>query len=154
MDDREKAKKMLFPGIAVAGLIVLVAAMLLIGGGMGTEASKKDGSSPLPQATDLKIEDIKVGEGPEVQPGAEVTVHYVGTLTDGTVFDSSRDRGEPFSTPLDGVIQGWQRGIPGMKPGGIRKLTVPADLGYGPRRAGKIPPNSTLIFEVELISSK
>lgn len=160
MDDREKAKKTLLPALAVAGVVVLVLAVLMIGGNSTNDVNKAknkgDGSgSPVEEeASDLKIEDIKVGEGPEVQPGATVTVHYKGTLTNGTEFDSSHKRGEPATFPLDNVIKGWQKGIPGMKPGGVRKLVVPPDLGYGSRGTGNIPPNSTLIFEVELLSSK
>jgi FKBP-type peptidyl-prolyl cis-trans isomerase len=80
-------------------------------------------------------------------------VHYVGTLTNGTKFDSSRDRGTPFSFTIgeSAVIQGWHQGIPGMKVGGLRKLTIPPELGYGARGQGPIPPNATLVFEVELL---
>lgn len=102
----------------------------------------------------LKIEDLKVGTGPEAVAGKRVTVHYVGTLTNGSKFDSSRDRGEGFTFGLGAgqVIQGWDQGVAGMKVGGMRKLTIPPELGYG---AGGyppvIPPNSTLVFEVELL---
>lgn len=101
----------------------------------------------------LKIEDIKVGTGTEAQSGNIVKVHYIGTLTDGTKFDSSKDRGVPFEFALgEGmVIKGWDEGVPGMQEGGIRKLTIPADMAYGDRDLGVIPPNSTLIFEVELV---
>ena len=103
----------------------------------------------------LQIEDLREGNGPEARPGQTVSVHYVGTLTDGKKFDSSRDRGKPFIFPLGGgkVIKGWDQGVAGMKVGGLRKLTVPPHLGYGDRGfPGAIPPNSTLVFEVELIS--
>lgn len=103
----------------------------------------------------LKIEDLKVGTGAEAVAGKGVTVHYVGTLTDGSKFDSSRDRGEGFSFSLGAgmVIQGWDQGVAGMKVGGLRKLTIPPELGYGPRGFPPvIPPNSTLVFEVELLS--
>ncbi len=103
----------------------------------------------------LKIEDLKVGTGAEAVAGKGVTVHYVGTLTDGSKFDSSRDRGEGFSFSLGAgqVIQGWDKGVAGMKVGGLRKLTIPPELGYGPRGFPPvIPPNSTLVFEVELLS--
>jgi FKBP-type peptidyl-prolyl cis-trans isomerase FkpA len=103
----------------------------------------------------LEVWDATEGNGDAVKPGGTVTVHYTGWLTDGTKFDSSVDRGQPISFPLSGVIQGWQEGIPGMKPGGVRRLKIPANLGYGARGAGRsIPPNATLIFEVQLISGK
>ncbi|MHB8877918.1 MAG: FKBP-type peptidyl-prolyl cis-trans isomerase [Myxococcaceae bacterium] len=102
----------------------------------------------------LQIDDIKVGTGKEAKAGTKVTVHYVGTLTSGSKFDSSRDRGEGFSFKLGAgqVIQGWDQGVAGMKVGGVRKLTIPPELGYGARGYPPvIPPNSTLVFEVELL---
>ncbi len=106
---------------------------------------------------DLQIEDLQVGNGAEATAGANVFVHYTGWLTDGTKFDSSLDRGQPFSFPLGGgrVIKGWDQGVAGMKVGGKRKLTIPPELGYGARGAGGvIPPNATLVFEVELLDVK
>jgi len=103
---------------------------------------------------DLKIEDIKIGTGVVAKPGEIVRVHYTGWLEDGTKFDSSVDRNQPFEFPLGQgfVIQGWDKGVDGMKVGGVRKLTIPASMGYGERGAGGvIPPNATLIFEVELL---
>lgn len=102
----------------------------------------------------LIIEDIEEGTGEAVvEAGDDIVVHYHGTLTDGTVFDSSVDRGEPFQTQIGvgQVIPGWDEGILGMKVGGKRKLTIPPNMAYGEQGAGSIPPNSTLIFEVELI---
>ena len=102
----------------------------------------------------LEIEDQIVGEGDEAVAGQTVEVHYTGWLTDGTKFDSSHDRNQTFSFKLGGgqVIAGWDQGVAGMKIGGARKLTIPADLGYGERGAGGvIPPNATLVFKVELI---
>lgn len=97
------------------------------------------------------IEDLKIGEGGEIKAGAAVVAHYHGTLkADGKVFDSSYERGEPAAFPLDGVIPGWQKGVPGMKVGGMRRLTIPAALGYGDRAVGTIPANSDLVFIVEI----
>lgn len=106
---------------------------------------------------EFKIEDIKVGTGLEAVAGKRVTVNYKGTLTDGTKFDSSYDRGTPFTFNLGAgeVIKGWDQGVVGMKIGGKRKLTIPSELGYGSRGAGAvIPPDATLIFEVELLEVK
>ncbi len=103
---------------------------------------------------ELQIEDVKVGEGDEAKAGQTVNVHYTGWLTDGTKFDSSVDRGQPFRFPLGAgrVIRGWDEGVAGMKVGGKRKLTIPPEMGYGARGAGGvIPPNATLVFEVELL---
>ena len=102
----------------------------------------------------LQIEDLRPGTGAEATAGANVTVHYVGTLTTGTKFDSSRDRGKGFSFELGRgqVIKGWDQGVAGMKIGGMRKLTIPPDLAYGERGFPPvIPPGSTLVFEVELL---
>lgn len=102
----------------------------------------------------LHIEDLKLGSGQEAKAGDRVTVHYVGTLTDGTQFDSSRDRGRGFSFQLGSgqVIKGWDQGVAGMKLGGLRKLTIPSDLAYGAHGFPPvIPPSSTLVFEVELL---
>ena len=103
----------------------------------------------------LEIEDLQVGEGIEVANGDQVTVHYTGWLIDGTKFDSSLDRGKPFTFELGArqVIQGWDRGVRGMQVGGIRKLTIPPELAYGDRAVGGglIPANSTLVFEIKLL---
>lgn len=108
-------------------------------------------------ASGLEIEDITIGEGAEATSGQAVLVHYTGWLTDGRKFDSSKDRHEPFEFRLGGqeVIAGWDEGVAGMKIGGTRKLTIPPQLGYGARGAGGvIPPNATLLFEVELLALK
>jgi len=105
-------------------------------------------------ASGLVIEEMTVGTGATAVAGKKVSVHYTGWLVDGTRFDSSKDRGDPFIFPLGKghVIKGWDEGVAGMKVGGKRKLIVPAQLGYGSRGAGGvIPPNATLIFEVELL---
>jgi FKBP-type peptidyl-prolyl cis-trans isomerase len=104
-------------------------------------------------AAEVKTEDVKVGTGPEVKVGDSVTVHYTGTLTNGEKFDSSRDRGEPltFTIGSTSIIPGWSQGIVGMKQGGQRKLTIPPSLGYGERGKGEIPPNATLLFDIEVV---
>jgi peptidylprolyl isomerase len=104
----------------------------------------------------LKYVDQVVGTGPSPTPGAMVTVHYTGTLTDGTKFDSSVDRNQPYSFKIGvgSVIPGWEEGVMTMKVGGKRKLIVPPELGYGASGQGKIPPNSTLLFDVELLNVK
>ncbi len=108
------------------------------------------------EMSDLIVEDLVQGNGTEAVDGKMVTVHYTGTLTDGTKFDSSVDRGTPFNFQLGigQVIKGWDQGVKGMKVGGKRKLTIPPSLGYGSRAIGPIPANSTLIFEVELLDVK
>ena len=106
---------------------------------------------------DTKIDTLKVGAGKEAQAGSRVAVHYVGTLTDGKKFDSSRDRGKPFTFTLGAgeVIKGWDVGVAGMKVGELRKLTIPSEMGYGRRGSPPaIPPDATLVFEVELIEIK
>ena len=108
-------------------------------------------------ANDLQINILQPGDGQEAESGSEVTVHYTGWLMDGTKFDSSRDRGEPFSLTLGAgrVIPGWEQGLEGMRVGEIRELIIPPELGYGARGAGGvIPPNATLRFEVELLDVK
>lgn len=119
-----------------------------------TEPIVTSSAKPTMEADKLIIQDEKVGTGTEATAGKKVTVNYVGTLTNGTKFDSSYDRNEPFAFNLGAgeVISGWDQGVAGMKVGGKRKLTIPPELGYGAAGAGAvIPPNATLIFEVELL---
>src|SRR5260370_28567036 len=106
-------------------------------------------------ASGFTIEAVVVGSGAAAAAGQKVRVHYTGWLTSGAKFDSSKDRGAPFIFPLgkSHVIKGWDEGVQGMKVGGKRKLTIPPALGYGARGAGGvIPPNATLVFEVELLA--
>lgn len=153
----------------VASLLLAAIIGVIIYGGMQADSLNKsiaDANSSLSSSNtssartmqgvanlpELMVEDLVVGTGSEVTLADTITVNYEGTLTDGTVFDSSYSRGEPATFPLSGVIQGWQQGITGMKVGGKRKLSIPANLGYGSSPAGEIPPNSDLYFEVELLS--
>jgi FKBP-type peptidyl-prolyl cis-trans isomerase FkpA len=119
------------------------------GGGGGGSARKATASG-------LEYEDLTVGQGAEAHAGATVIVHYTGWLVDGTKFDSSLDKGEPFVFRIGGgqVIRGWDEGLAGMKVGGKRRLTVPARLGYGDRARGNIPAGSTLVFEIQLLGVK
>ena len=115
---------------------------------------KVDLSAMTKQPSGLYIQDLTTGTGAEAASGKQVSVHYTGTLADGRKFDSSRDRGQPidFKLGVGQVIQGWDEGVAGMKVGGRRKLVIPPELGYGARGAGGvIPPNATLVFDVELM---
>lgn len=130
--------------VLVLGAVMLVDQKLKVSQNKNVEQNQKE----------LKIEDLKLGIGTEAVSGKKVTVHYTGTLTDGAKFDSSLDRGTPFIFSLGAgeVIAGWDQGVVGMKVGGKRRLTIPPSLGYGENGAGDtIPPNATLIFEVELL---
>lgn len=158
------------------GLAVIAATILFFGGGIwnlfkgvpasapiapinnsasvaaSTETKKMQNTSTI---AGLEIYDIQVGTGAEAKAGQNIQAHYVGTLLDGTKFDSSVDRGQPFEFTLGvgQVIQGWDKGIEGMKVGGVRKLVLSPEMGYGSRGAGAlIPPNSTLVFEVQLVA--
>ena len=127
-------------------LLTLFLCFSVFGGGAGTDE--------VTTSTGLKYQVLNPGTGAEAKAGDRVRVHYTGWLTNGTKFDSSVDRNEPFGFALgrQNVIAGWDEGVAGMKIGEKRKLTIPADLGYGSRGAGGvIPPNATLIFEVELL---
>lgn len=122
--------------------------------GVDTSVASEGGSTTVTNMNDkLEIVDEVLGTGAEAVAGKTITVNYSGSLTNGTKFDSSYDRNEPFVFSLGAgeVIAGWDQGFAGMKVGGKRKLTIPASLGYGSTDMGTIPPNSTLVFEVELL---
>ncbi len=143
----------------VLGLLALLAVAYGCGGSNKSSAPASSGpakvsGSPTTTPSGLQYWDMVVGTGATAVPGAMVKVHYSGYLTSGEKFDSSRDRGEPFDFLLGAgqVIRGWDEGVAGMKVGGQRQLRIPPDLGYGAAGAGgTIPPNATLIFDVELL---
>lgn len=178
--ERKQIANVIVPAIAIAALIALVALVLSVGGPTTEESAKTNGPDKGAKTVDtskaaegmsltlppvdapewkdigdgMKIWDVVEGSGVPVAKGERVTIHYTGWLTNGTIFDSSVKRGEPAQFGLNGLIQGWQIGIPGMKPGGIRRLFIPPDLGYGVSGSGStIPGNANLIFEVKLISA-
>lgn len=158
-------------GVAVALAIIVAFGLLVFGPGMYnpfntpaedttmlpiTMTEDQTQNPPLPEElpTELAVSDTVVGTGAEAQQGSTVSVLYTGMLPDGTVFDaSSRHGNQPFSFTLGGgqVIQGWDQGLTGMKEGGKRRLIIPPSMGYGSQDLGVIPPNSTLIFDVELL---
>lgn len=134
----------------LSSLIAIV--VLTVSFGVG--GSMAENNQEVTTSSGLKYVDQVVGMGEAAVAGKNVSVHYTGWLESGKKFDSSVDRGQPFSFPLGAgrVIKGWDEGVQGMKVGGKRKLTIPSDLGYGSRGAGGvIPPNATLIFDVELL---
>ena len=154
--------------LALIGILTLILAGFYItymqGQNMNKQANNPVSIAPTPTpnpqssntSSGLIVEEIKVGEGREVKSGDTVSIHYTGTLQNGEKFDSSVDRGQPFTTKIGvgEVIKGWEEGVVGMKVGGKRKLTIPPDLGYGSSANGPIPANSTLIFELELLEVK
>lgn len=155
-------------GIAVALALVVVTSFYLLGGfavfapadaaATPSQATFNTSNDPEPMAdaTDLQITDESTGTGETAERGDTVTVHYVGALTNGTVFDNSRSRGAEgltFQLGAGQVIQGWDQGLIGMKEGGKRRLVIPPQLAYGEQGIGNvIPPNATLVFEVELVN--
>ena len=119
------------------------------------QGTKLEGFTPMEKVESLQKIDLKVGDGKEVKPGGTVTVDYTGAVaSDGTIFQSSLDMGQPVSFGLNGVIKGWTDGIPGMKEGGKRRLIIPAEQAYGanPPDGSGIPPNAPLVFDVTLVS--
>jgi peptidylprolyl isomerase len=162
-DDRAKAKQFLVPAVAIAGVVVLAALVIYVSG--GTARKMSDGSyggaddpdvKETSPSSGVKYRDLKEGMGEPCPPGAGITIQYTGWITDGTVFDSTREgakaTGKPTTFKLRSLIKGWQEGIPGMKKGGVRKLVIAPEKGYG--KAGQPPtikPDATLIFEIEMI---
>jgi FKBP-type peptidyl-prolyl cis-trans isomerase len=137
-------------------LLIILGALMTTTGNAQTKNSSptKVEGKPTTTPSGLQYWEITIGKGATAVAGKNVKVHYTGWLTNGNKFDSSVDRGEPFVFPLGGgrVIKGWDEGVAGMKVGGKRQLRIPPELGYGPRGAGGvIPPNATLIFDVELL---
>jgi FKBP-type peptidyl-prolyl cis-trans isomerase len=128
-------------------LSVLILLALAACGGGNSSTSPSGGGS-------LVVEDLVVGTGATAAAGDTVTVHYIGTFTNGTKFDSSYDAGKPFAFRIGAgqVIAGWDQGVPGMKIGGKRRLTIPPELAYGSQGRGTIPPNTTLVFEIDMLS--
>ena len=120
---------------------------------MAYEGTKLADFAPLDRVSELQIIDIEEGTGADVQPGATITAHYTGALCkNGIIFQSSHDFGKPISFGLNQVIRGWTDGVPGMKVGGMRRLIIPSELAYGSARAASnIPPNSDLVFDIELV---
>ncbi|MEO8691614.1 MAG: FKBP-type peptidyl-prolyl cis-trans isomerase [Candidatus Saccharimonas sp.] len=117
------------------------------------EGTKLTDFDPIDAVDGLEINDIEIGTGAEVQPGDTITAHYTGALCkNGVIFQSSHDFGKPATFGLDQVIKGWTVGVPGMKVGGMRRLIIPSPMAYGSVRAAKnIPPNSDLVFDIELV---
>ena len=143
---------------------LLTAALLVSACTLAAGAKEKTVTAPTPAPTTLEITDVKAGKGPAIAAGQTAVVHYTGWLYSETTpdhkgkkFDSSRDRNDPFSFQVGGgeVIGGWDQGVVGMQAGGQRRLIIPPSLGYGARGAGGvIPPNATLLFDIELLSIK
>jgi hypothetical protein len=170
--DRKKMLQVLLPAAAAGGMVLLVGLLIALGdSGSTTPTSGKDketastfGNPPFPlDAPDwkpvgtagLKVWDVKEGTGEPIPEGALPIMHYTGWLTTGTKFDSSKDRGKPLDMRLGQLIAGWQVGVPGMKPGGVRRLYIPYILGYGERGSPpSIPPKADLLFEMELLEWK
>ena len=177
--EKKQMMNVLVPALAAAAVVILVGLLIFSGDAGSTTTTGKDaGGNPRavvtadrndsgmadslpptdapewqPAAGGMKQWDVKDGDGEPCPPNATVTIHYTGWTLDGNSFDSSRKRGEPTTFPLSNLIKGWQEGIPGMKPGGIRRLMIPPEWAYGasPPTRSNIPPNATLVFEVKLL---
>jgi FKBP-type peptidyl-prolyl cis-trans isomerase len=152
-----KSLVLIITGVAI---LALIGYFIFSNNAVKSDEMKKQQSvnsqGAVTQQIQLKVEDLLKGSGKEVKKGDSVVIHYKGTLTDGSTFDSSYSRGTPFETQIGvgQVIRGWDEGVVGMKVGGKRRLTIPPELGYGNKAVGPIPANSTLIFDVELIDVK
>lgn len=152
-----KSLALIITGVAV---LALIGYFIFNNNAVKSDEMKKQQSAnsqgAVQKQIQLKVEDLVKGTGKEVKKGDSIVIHYKGTLTDGSTFDSSYNRGTPFETQIGvgQVIRGWDEGVVGMKVGGKRRLTIPPELGYGDRAVGPIPANSTLIFEVELVDVK
>ena len=118
------------------------------------EGTKLSDFTPIDNVETLEVIDIEVGTGETVNPGATITAHYTGALCkNGVIFQSSHDFGEAITFGLDQVVRGWTEGVPGMKVGGMRRLIIPSEMAYGSvRAAANIPPNSDLVFDIELVA--
>ena len=154
---QENRRRLTIAALIGAAVVVVVAMALVSAGGddegAPTAAPGECDESPQTLGSGLVVQDVECGDGEEAERGDLVTVHYTGTLENGREFDSSRG-GEPFPLRLGAgmVIPGWEEGLPGMRVGGTRELTIPPELGYGQAgRPPEIPPNSTLVFEIELL---
>ncbi len=152
----QREKKLRIQRIVLVAVLIISTLLILYGSRTRmTKSTITLGENMTQTTSGLHYEDIALGSGPAAQSGDQVQVHYTGWLEDGTKFDSSLDRNQPFGFPLGAgrVIQGWDEGVAGMQVGGTRRLVIPPELGYGARGAGgAIPPNATLIFEVELLA--
>ena len=146
--------KKLIPFVIIALVVVVLVLFVIINKEAGLEEEVVERTERQLAHPELLIEDIEPGEGENVKSGDTVVVHYVGILADGSVFDSSYDRGRTFSFTVGKgrVISGWEIGIENMQEGGKRRLTIPPELGYGESGVrGMIPPNATIIFEIEVV---
>jgi peptidylprolyl isomerase len=174
--EKNKMVQVLVPALAAAGVVVLIGVLVAMSdwGGPAKATGKAKGnvaasdddsgmSDSIPPLDDegwknlpsgVRFKDVKEGEGEPCREGAYVTIHYTGWLLNGSEFDSSRKTGEPRSWPLTELVPGWQKGIPGMKPGGIRRLEIPHQLAYGEQGRPGIPPRSTLVFEIKMVAWK